>query len=222
MYRIEIIILLAALLFTPIAVARENLTYSDQQEILAAHNKYRAEVNATPLIWSEELASQARKCADSNAAEFLPQGRQKHCPTPGSGQNIAQATSSTKLNLTQLVDLWGAEKKFFLNGEFPSVSSTGSPEAVGHYTQLIWHNTTEVGCAWVSAAGRDMLVCDYRAKGNVYGEWVYNSPPPPVVRISDTNQFKTLRNNFTGKPQRNILVEVAIKRPVSCYSISPV
>jgi hypothetical protein len=206
----------------PLAVADKNLTYTEQQEILDAHNKYRSQVNATPLSWSDELATQARKCAEYNAAEFLSQGRQKHCPTPGSGQNIAQATSNLKLNLSQLVDRWGEEKKYFINGEFPSVSSTGSPEAVGHYTQMIWSNTTQVGCARVNASGNDLLVCDYTPKGNVYGEWVFNPPRPAVAKIGDTNQFKNLRNDFTGNPQRKILLETVPARPVACYSMSPV
>jgi hypothetical protein len=222
MFKMGLIIVLAWLSLVTLAVADINLTYTEQQEILAAHNKYRAEVNVTPLTWSDELAAQARNCAEYNAVEFLPLGSQKHCPIPGSGQNIAQATSSLKFNLTRLVDQWGREKKYFINGEFPSVSSTGSPEAIGHYTQLIWHNTTQVGCARVSASGRDMLVCDYTPKGNVYGEWAYNPPRPPVAKISDTNQFKTLRNDFTGNPQRKIILEAVSVRPVSCYSMSPV
>ncbi|NPV63869.1 MAG: serine protease [Methanotrichaceae archaeon] len=222
MYRTEFVVLLIMLSSIPLAVADENLTYTEQQEILDAHNKYRAQVNVTPLSWSDELAAQARKCAEYNAAEFLPGGRQKHCPTPGSGQNMAQATSNLKMSLNQLVDRWGEEKKYFINGEFPSVSSTGSPEAVGHYTQVIWSNTTQVGCARVNASGNDLLVCDYTPKGSVYGEWVYSLPRPPVARIRDTNEFKALRNDFTGNPQRKILLEAVPSRPVACYSISPV
>jgi hypothetical protein len=220
--KIRIITMAFLFLFVSSLVEAE-LGYSEQQQILDAHNKYRAEVNVTPLKWSDALAAQAQECADYNAAEFLPEGRQKHCPKPETGQNIAQATSNQKLNLSQIVDLWGAEKKYFINGQFPSVSSTGSPEAVGHYTQLIWYNTTEVGCASVSAGGNDMLICDYSAKGNIYGMWVYNPPPPPVVKVAETNQFKNLRNEYGGLPQRNIMLETVRNRPVtSCYSISPV
>ena len=56
-----------------------------EQEILAAQNRYRAEVNVTALTWSENLSHQAQECADYNAANLLPLGRQKHCPKSGFG-----------------------------------------------------------------------------------------------------------------------------------------
>jgi uncharacterized protein YkwD len=48
------------------------LNSAQEKEILAAQNRYREEVNATPLTWSDNLSAQAQKCADYNAANFLP------------------------------------------------------------------------------------------------------------------------------------------------------
>jgi len=95
------------LLVILITIAEAELTPLEKQEILGAQNRYRAEVNVTPLNWSENLSLQAQRCADYNAANYLPLGRQKHCPTPGFGQNIARATSNSHLTLAQMVDLMG-------------------------------------------------------------------------------------------------------------------
>ena len=193
-----------------IVMATGELGNPEKQEILAAQNRYRAEVNVTPLTWSDNLSAQAQKCADFNAANFLKQGGMKHCPMPGYGQNIAQATASSHLTLTQIVDLWGNEKRYFNNGEFPSVSTTGSPAAVGHYTQMIWQNSSEVGCGEASAEGNNLLVCDYSPQGNINDAIVYAPPRPPTVLIQATNPY-------SGWSQRDILSNTVLNRPVSCY-----
>jgi len=202
--------------------SKAGLSINEGKETLSAQNRYRAEVNVTPLKWSENLSAQAQKCADYNAANFLPLGRQKHCRTPGFGQNIAMANSNLHLNLTQMVDAWGNEKRNFLNGEYPSVSTTGSPGEVSHYTQMIWQNTSEVGCGEANANGYNILVCDYSPQGNIDGTVVYSPKPPQVVVVNESNPYKNLRTDYSGMPIRNVLIDTVLNRPVSCYLPSPV
>jgi uncharacterized protein YkwD len=131
-------------------------------ELLAAHNAYRASLGLPPLRWSNRLAVNAQRWA-VHLAEI---GQLEHS---GSGQNLAMAASGTQ-SLTQLVDLWGSERAYFTNGYFPAISTTGNWVNVGHYSQMIWRTTTEVGCGFVENYGRDVLVCDYNPPGNVMGE----------------------------------------------------
>jgi hypothetical protein len=139
------------------------------QEILDAHNKYRAEVGVPPLQWSDSLAASAQQWANYLAST----GQFKHSGTNGVGENLAEGSPPGSFTVTQLVDIWGAEKQYFTRGIFPNVSSTGNWEAVGHYTQMVWRNTTQVGCGVATGDGNIVLVGQYTPQGNVNGESVY-------------------------------------------------
>jgi Cysteine-rich secretory protein family/LysM domain len=139
------------------------------QEILDAHNNYRAEVGVPPLQWSDSLAASAQQWANYLAST----GQFKHSGTNGVGENLAQGSPPGSWTVTQLVDIWGAEKQYFTEGIFPNVSSTGNWEDVGHYTQMVWRNTTQVGCGVATGNGNIVLVGQYTPPGNVNGESVY-------------------------------------------------
>jgi hypothetical protein len=131
-------------------------------ELLAAHNAYRGSLGLPPLRWSNQLAVSAQRWA-VHLAEI---GKLEHS---GSGQNLAMASSGSR-SLAQLVDLWGSERAYFTNGYFPEISTTGNWVNVGHYSQMVWKTTTEVGCGLATNYGWDVLVCDYNPPGNVMGE----------------------------------------------------
>ena len=139
------------------------------KEILNAHNKYRSQVNLPPLRWSNQLAAHAGQWAN-----YLSQKRSfQHSHTKGQGENLWMGTSR-RFSFTQMVDSWGSEKKYFKYGTFPNVSSTGNWSDVGHYTQIIWKNTTYVGCAGVDGGdGNYRLVCRYVTPGNYRGQKPY-------------------------------------------------
>jgi hypothetical protein len=65
---------------------------------------------------------------------------------------------------------WIREKQYFRPGVFPNNSTTGRVEDVGHYTQVVWRATGEVGCALASGQREDILVCRYAEAGNYRGE----------------------------------------------------
>ena len=143
------------------------LTSDQIQAILAAHNSYRAQVGVPPLQWSDSLAVSSQNWANQLAAT----GTLVHSHGPY-GENLAEGTAGG-FSVTQLVDIWGNEKQFFIAGVFPNVSSTGNWEDVGHYTQVVWRNTTQVGGALATGHGLDFLVCQYLPEGNVTGEAVF-------------------------------------------------
>ncbi len=170
-------LLLALILITSVMIINlfsedeKNLTAVQDasiKEILDAHNKYRAELNIPPLKWSDELAKHAKAWADRLAGER----RMYHSSGTGEGENLWMGTSGY-YSLTQMVDGWGGEKRYYRDGTFPGVSSTGNWADVGHYTQIIWRNTTEVGCAKSTGGGNDFFVCRYSPPGNYMRQKVY-------------------------------------------------
>lgn len=140
-----------------------------EQEILAAHNKYRSEVGVPALTWSPTLADHARAWAEYLAST----GQFKHSTDRnGEGENLASGTAGA-FSATDLVDMWGGEKQHFKSGTFPDVSTTGNWADVGHYTQVVWRNTTQVGCAMATGGGNTVLVCRYSPPGNYRGQSVF-------------------------------------------------
>ncbi len=161
--RIAFAAMLAALFFArPVhaQVSSEGIA-----ELIAAHNTYRTSLGLPPLRWSGVLADEAQ-----NWAEHLAQiGTLQHS---GPGQNLAWATAGS-VSLPQLVNLWGSERRYFQNGNFPDISSTGNWADVGHYSQIVWATTNMVGCGFAEGYGRDYLVCNYDPPGNVMGQRPY-------------------------------------------------
>lgn len=138
--------------------------------ILSAHNQYRTELGVSPLVWSDALASDAQEWADYLAS--LGGEELRHAENTGQGENLWMGTAGF-YSYTDMVKAWGEEQQYFIGGTFPDVSSTGNWSDVGHYTQLVWRETTEVGCGMATAGGNNILVCRYNPPGNFIGESVY-------------------------------------------------
>ncbi|RAH67061.1 putative extracellular SCP domain protein Pry1 [Aspergillus aculeatinus CBS 121060] len=97
--------------------------------ILSVTNTYRQAHNASNLIWNKSLAEYAKKWAEG--------WDKKHGPY---GENLAFGFP----NASAAVAAWGDEGLRY-NFRDP----TGFTEETGHFTQLVWRATTEVGCAAV-------------------------------------------------------------------------
>jgi len=159
----------AAVLITPLVMGTANLPMmSFDQRILAAHNKERLDLDLQPLTWNPALAQSAQAWADTLASS----GRFEHAPEnrdAPQGENLWAGTKGY-FAPEAMVDAWIREKRFFRPGVFPDNSTSGNVEDVGHYTQLIWRATTQVGCAQATSATEDILVCRYAEAGNYIGE----------------------------------------------------
>lgn len=137
-----------------------------EDRLLAAHNLERAQLAVRPLRWNRTLAADAqhwaRRLADANMLAHAPDTRRQ-------GENL-WAGSSGVYTPEDMVGLWAAERDNFQPGIFPANSRTGDLADVGHYTQMIWAGTREVGCAIARGDYADFLVCRYSNGGNVVGE----------------------------------------------------
>jgi uncharacterized protein YkwD len=138
------------------------------QRVLAAHNREREDLGLVPLRWNPALARSARRWADYLAVT----GRFEHAPenyAAPQGENLWAGTKGY-FSPEAMVNAWIREKKNFRPGTFPDNSTTGRVEDVGHYTQVVWRATTQVGCAEARSRSEDILVCRYAEAGNYRGE----------------------------------------------------
>lgn len=136
--------------------------------LLDAHNRERGAIGVPMLRWNARLEASARLWADHLAAtgafEHAPEN-----PNQPEGENI-WAGSRGYFTPEAMVAAWVREKRHFRAGTFPNNSATGRVEDVGHYTQLVWRDTHEVGCALARSKIEDVLVCRYAEAGNYVGE----------------------------------------------------
>jgi Cysteine-rich secretory protein family len=137
-------------------------------KVLALHNAERTRLGIAPMSWNPQLARQAREWAQYLAAR----GAFQHSrDTGGAGENLWMGTSGA-FPPEAMIGAFIGERKYFRPGHFPQVSRTGRWSDVGHYTQLIWPATRELGCALAQGTGRDVLVCRYFPAGNIIGQRV--------------------------------------------------
>ena len=125
-----------------------------------------AGVGTAPLRWDHALAAEAGVWA----RELLDTGLWGHDPARhGHGENLWSGWGDRIWTPEEMVGEWTAEKRLYVRGVFPNVSRTGDWTAVGHYTQMVWSETTHVGCAIAARGNRSVLACRYSPPGNIRG-----------------------------------------------------
>ncbi|XP_066246169.1 cysteine-rich secretory protein 2-like [Euwallacea similis] len=115
-----------------------------QSKIVMYHNFFRSKVepkasNMLKMKWHKGAAKAAQKWAEK--CQFLVHDTSlgRHEPHYGScGQNIFIA--STKVPWLFAIETWWLEKNAFKYG------GKNNMTLVGHYTQLVWASSHEVGC----------------------------------------------------------------------------
>jgi hypothetical protein len=141
---------------------------SEAERLLVVHNAERTRLGLPPLVWNPALA----RDAGDYAKVLLDQRRLQHASAEdrkGSGENLWMGTAGA-WNSDAMVEMFLEERRYFRAATFPDVSLTGNWSDVGHYTQIVWRETKEVGCAIDTGKGMDVLVCRYHPAGNVVGK----------------------------------------------------
>jgi pathogenesis-related protein 1 len=135
--------------------------FSLAREMVAAHDAVRKRVGEAPLRWSAELAIVARQWAD----RLIANGQFVHSHNPKYGENLYEIEGAVATPV-EVVRAWAEEVRDYDYG-------TNSCQGVcGHYTQIVWRDTREVGCAVARAGRREVWVCEYDPPGN----WVGRKP----------------------------------------------
>lgn len=152
------------------------------QGMTAEHNKVRARVGVPEMKWSDSLAQYAQQWADHLAGS-------KGCVMEhraGSGNNFqkfgenlywasAIRQSKGRRNVQQItpaivVFSWAGE----VNNYLYATNSCMSGKVCGHYTQMVWKQTQNVGCGQAVCADKSQIwVCNYDPPGNWLGKKPY-------------------------------------------------
>lgn len=157
----------------------KDLTKNEQAEMVSAHNDWRQKIGAPALTWSKTLANTAQQYATKLSQTGCTMRHSKN----GHGENIYWASPVTwkystgrkvthpqVVSATDVTKLWGNEVK-----DYNYKTNTCRKGAMcGHYTQIIWKDTTEVGCGKTMCADKAQIwVCNYNPPGNVVGQKPY-------------------------------------------------
>ena len=141
--------------------------------MIKLHNKVRAKNGATPLKWNNDLALGAQKWVDylKNTEGCIMRHptssqleRNTYLNNDTWGQNIA-LFKGTNGSPDECFKGWVTDECKKYNPSNPSDETKGH---VGHYTQIVWKGTTEVGCAKSSCGNETLWACNYNPAGNVY------------------------------------------------------
>lgn len=142
-------------------------TSDNSSRILALHNAERRRLRVPDLVWNAHLEREAAEWANHLSRSGVLQHADDRTRN-GTGENLWMGTSGG-WDVDSMVGMFLDERRYYRHATFPDVSNTGNWADVGHYTQIVWRDTREVGCAVASARGNDVLVCRYFPAGNVMG-----------------------------------------------------
>ncbi|XP_038223190.1 cell wall protein PRY3-like [Zerene cesonia] len=176
----------------------------DKQDIVNKINSRRNKVasgdirslppasNMMKVKWNEELEKSAQRWADQCEGGLDLEDTCRNLENIPVGQNIATLYGEvTDVKPSTMVDLWYMQL-LHIN---PAIIAKYQPSSTrrfhrhDYFTQLVWSETTDVGCGAVKFQERFpetfnksrtvfRLVCNFMPCGNIEGQRVYNQGPP--------------------------------------------
>lgn len=178
---------------------------ADQQEILNAHNAKRALHCVAPMTWSAQLAANAQAwanaCPRDKNGNPCHQGQEGCTPArarpAGEGESLSFGSKSQNgkflpvgRTAQEAVNDWYCEIINYdfdnpaIQGGFTTNPCARQPGAVnGHFTQLVWKSTTQLGCA--------KNTCTYN--GNTGTFWVCRYAPAGNINTAQALKENVLR-----------------------------
>jgi hypothetical protein len=191
-----------------LSYAQTRLDATAQNTILTMNNDARRAVNVPPATWSNSVAADAQAWANYIVSLNLNWGICGHpqqdpnftqCPPHaswnqrnGQGENLAWGYNTP---LATHVQGWINERSNCLPGcQIPADGSLSNPpgsnRAFGHYTQIVWSTSTQIGCGiaqqTIGTNTWDMLVCRYLPSGNYPGQVPYGQGAAAVAEEETT------------------------------------
>ncbi|KAK1584999.1 hypothetical protein QYE76_016938 [Lolium multiflorum] len=157
---------LALLLALATAMAASVAAQNSPQDFVDPHNAARDDVGVGPVSWDDTVAAYAQSYAEQRRGDcqLVHSGGQY-------GENIFWGSAGADWSAADAVNSWVSEKQFYDHGS----NTCAEDEVCGHYTQVVWRDSTAVGCARVVCDnnGGVFIVCSYNPPGNFEGQSPY-------------------------------------------------
>ncbi|WCJ34616.1 CAP (Cysteine-rich secretory proteins Antigen 5 and Pathogenesis-related 1 protein) superfamily protein [Euphorbia peplus] len=128
-----------------------------------AHNAVRLSVGSSPVIWNRTLARYARRWA----AQRVVDCKLTHSDNNPYGENLFWSKKGHWAP-KDVVKCWADEGPYYN----PVTNECVDDQICGHYTQLIWKNSKQIGCGRSECNDQlgFMYVCEYDPPGNIYNK----------------------------------------------------
>jgi len=148
-----------------------SLSQTDINQITNYINIYRQKHKAKLISHNQIISNFSQSYSD----ELLKNNLFQHSNNRLYGENLFKSFSSRTVlnsellnNVTKAIDSWYNEVKFY-NFELGQFNSQ-----TGHFTQLVWNNSTEYGIG-ISVKDGTVVVCmNYNPSGNMMGKFKEN------------------------------------------------
>lgn len=155
-------------------------------DLVAAHNVVRVRAGLAAVAPSAALAARAQEVVDATLArpgcEIFHSSASSRMDGRGGdffyvGENLYKVDGAAPTGYG-VADAWYAELADYRYGTVGSSCTKKClgrerPCMTGHFTQMLWARTEEVGCALGTCPGQDdvhVVVCQYGPGGNIVGE----------------------------------------------------
>jgi len=184
------------------SVKTPTITTRLKKIILRLHNAYRngiskgkyaphfpkSKKHLPKLKWSPELAKMAQRGAEQ--CTFDHDENMMTAKYGIVGQNLYASSKYSDKLWNKAIDGWFSERKDFVKQgckiDSFKTCNKGIKKMIGHFTQVIWADTTEIGCGMVYAKHskkkfsahsrhhiKSFLYCNYGPGGNIYQKPIY-------------------------------------------------
>ncbi|KAF7075258.1 hypothetical protein CFC21_080044 [Triticum aestivum] len=162
---------LSAVLLLALASVMVVTAQNSPDDFVEAHNAARADVGVGPVIWNETVAAYAQAYARQRRGDC----RLKTSPAGHPyGENLFRGSGSgTDWTAADAVTLWVSNRQYY---DHDSNTCSAPPlKSCLTYTQVVWRESTAIGCARVVCASGFgvFIICSYNPPGNLLGQSPY-------------------------------------------------